>query len=308
MSVFTSNRVDAPTNMEQYTDQRVRTGALVPVPVEEQGVLEQKQRPERVQRASTAKTRTASHLFSLVPPLLFALLLLACWYVVTAYLHVSSLFLPAPADVFSSLADGFTSGLYLSNAWATIQESLGGFLLALLIALPLGYGLAKFRLLAITVHPYMAAGQAIPAIVIAPLLILWLGYGLLTYIVISALVVFFPLVINTILGLQTIDHEVTDAARVSGAGRWELLKTIEFPLALPSILAAVRTCLTLSIVGAVVSEFVIGSDQGLGGLLLQAKNQYNMPFMFATVGVLALLAALYYGIGWGLTKLSEAVY
>ncbi len=259
-------------------------------------------------RSARLRALVFSGLLSLVPALLVACLLLFVWYGVTAARLVPSIILPAPADVFSSLVAGFSSGLFLSNLWITMQESLLGFLLALLIALPLGYALAKFRLFAVAFHPYLAAGQAIPVLAIAPLLSLWLGYGLFTNVVVSFLVVFFPLVVNAMLGLQLIDRSLTDSARVEGASGWSLLANIEFPLALPPIMAAFRTCLTLAVVGALVAEFVIGGDQGLGSLVLQAKNQYNLPFMFASLLVLAALAALYYGFAWLLTRLTEAVF
>jgi NitT/TauT family transport system permease protein len=249
-----------------------------------------------------------SGLLSIVPALLVACLLLFVWYAITAAKLVSSLLLPAPADVFSSLVDGFSSGLFLSNLWVTMQESLLGFLVALLVSLPLGYALAKSRLFAVAFHPYLAAGQAIPVLAIAPLLSLWIGYGLFTNVVVSFLVVFFPLVVNAMLGLQLIDGSLIDAARVEGAGGWSLLVNIEFPLALPPIMAAFRTCLTLAIVGALVAEFVIGGDLGLGSLVLQAKNQYNLPLMFATLIILAALAAVYYGFAWLLTKLTEVIF
>jgi len=190
----------------------------------------------------------------------------------------------------------------------TIQESLLGFLLAVIVALPLGYGLAKSRLFAATVQPYLAAGQAIPAIVIAPILVLWLGYGLVPITILCMLVVLFPMVITTALGVQTIDHTYTDAARVEGASGWSMLVHIEFPLALPAILAALRTGLTLSITGALVGEFVSNSGQGLGALVFVAKDQFNTPLLFATLIVLAVLAALYYGASWLLIKLANAIY
>src|SRR2546428_8175443 len=127
-----------------------------------------------------------------------------CWYVATVFGHVNGLILPVPGDVFSSLSDGLRSGLFLSNALVTIQESLYGFLLALIVALPLGYGLAKSRLIASAVQPYLAAGQAIPAIVIAPLLVLWLGNGLITITILCMLIVIFPLVITTVFGVRSI--------------------------------------------------------------------------------------------------------
>ncbi|GAC1370555.1 MAG: ABC transporter permease [Ktedonobacteraceae bacterium] len=247
-------------------------------------------------------------IFTLFPPVLPGALLLLAWYGATAYGHINSLILPSPADVFSSLIDGIRSGLYLEHTLVTVQESLFGFLLAVVLALPLGYGVAKSRLLGYTLQPYLAAGQAVPAIVIAPFLYLWFGIGTLSVIVVCMLVVLFPMVINTILGVQTIERDLLEAARLEGAGGWSMLSRIEFPLALPAILAAVRTGLTLSITGAIVGEFFCNPDHGLGALVHIALNQYNMAFMFATVIVLAVLAALYFGATWFLLKLAEVVY
>jgi len=247
-------------------------------------------------------------MLAVTPPIALALLLLVGWYLGVTYGHVPSLFLPAPADVLTSLSNGFSSGILLNAALVTAQESILGFLLALAVALPLGYGLAKSRLLAAAVQPYLAAGQAIPAIVIAPLLVIWLGPGLLPNVILCMLIVLFPMVITTILGMRTIDQTLTDAARVEGASGWSLLTHIEFPLALPAVLAGVRTGLTLSVMGAVVGEFVSGGDQGLGALVQIAKEQYDTPSLFAALVILAVLAALYYASSWLLVKLAEIVY
>lgn len=242
------------------------------------------------------------------PPLVLALVLLLSWYASTARGNVPSFILPPPRDVFGVLIDGLRSGLFLSNALVTIQESLLGFLLGVIIALPLGYAIAKSRLLAATIQPYLVAGQAIPAIVIAPVLVLWLGYGLLPITILCMLVVLFPMVITTSLGVQTIDTLYTDSARVEGAAGWSMLAHIEFPLALPGILAALRIGLTLSITGALVGEFVSNSAQGLGALVFEAKDQFNAPLLFATLIFLAGLAALYYSASWLLVKLADIVY
>ncbi len=198
--------------------------------------------------------------------------------------------------------------MFLSNALVTIEESLLGFALALVIALPLGYGIAKWRLFSATVQPYLAAGQAIPAIVIYPLLNLWFGYGLVPIVILCMLVVLFPVVITIALGFQTIDSSLVDAARVEGASGWSMLAHIEFPLALPAILASIRTGLTLSIVGAIVGEFINQGDQGLGSLVLSARNQFDSALLFATLFVMAIMAALYYGFAWALTKLANRIY
>ena len=177
----------------------------------------------------------------------------------------------------------------------TLSESVAGFLLGTAIAIPLGYGIARSQVLARAIQPYLAAMQALPALALAPLLTLWLGYDLPSVIALCALIVFFPMVVNTALGLRTLDRDVLDAARVAGAEGWMLFRYMEFPLALPSILAGLRVGLTLSITGAVVGEFVVG-DHGLGGLLIIASSQYDRPLEFATLLTLSLLAAILYGL------------
>ncbi|GCE16476.1 riboflavin transport system permease protein RibX [Dictyobacter kobayashii] len=230
------------------------------------------------------------------------------WYVATATGRINAFILPPPNDVFASLVDGLTSGLYWEHILITVQESLLGFLLGVIIALPLGYGVAKSRFLANMLQPYLSAGQAIPSIVLAPFLFLWFGIGSLPVMIICMLIVLFPMVINTVFGVQTIERELLDAARLEGASGLSLLAHIEFPLALPAVLAAVRTGLTLSITGALVGEFFCSPDRGLGALIQMALHQYNMAFMFATVIILACLAALYYSATWLLVKLAEVVY
>lgn len=263
-------------------------------------------------RARTRRVQSiAQRLLLIAPPVLLALFILLIWYLATSQRHagdVGSIILPAPGDVFSSLGDGIRSGLFLSNALVTVQESLVGFALAVIVAMPMGYGIAKWRLFAVTLQPYLAAGQAIPAIVIAPVLYLIFGYGAVPIIILCALIVLFPMVITTALGFQTIDQALVDAARVEGASGWSMLAHIEFPLALPAILAALRTGLTLSITGALVGEFVVQGSQGLGALVLVSTDQFNTALLFATLIVLGLLAALYYCASWSLVKLADAIY
>jgi NitT/TauT family transport system permease protein len=259
-------------------------------------------------KRARASYKASPPLLAILPPMLLGAILLGSWYFSTTGGLLPSYELPAPANVWNALRDGLASGLFLRMAWVTIQESLAGFLLALAVALPVGYGLAKWRLFAATVYPYLAAGQAIPAIVIAPFLDLWMGYSIWRMVVLCLLVVLFPMVITTALGFRSLERSLLEAARVEGAPFWPMLAQIEFPLALPAIMAAIRTGLTLSIVGALVGEFVTAADQGLGALVQIAMNQYNTSLMFATVIILAGIAAVFYAISWGLTKASEAIY
>jgi NitT/TauT family transport system permease protein len=254
-----------------------------------------------------------------LPALGLGAVVLAFWYALTASGGVPAYFLPAPGSVAQTFLRGIGCDTTLdcsrivglapgSSAWlptlqfplltgsalVTLQESLAGFALGTLVALPLAYAIAHSPLLARAVQPYLAASQAMPAVALAPLLVLWLGFGLVPVAALCALIVFFPMVVNTALGLRTLDRDVLDAARADGAGRWALLRSMELPLALPSILAGMRTSLTLSITGAVVGEFVLGG-QGLGGIIQQAPHEADTALIFATLLMLGLLAAALYG-------------
>jgi NitT/TauT family transport system permease protein len=248
-------------------------------------------------------SRTIGWLRAAAPALLLGVAALALWQLVTASRAISTYFLPTPTDVLQAWLRGVglsgssshTTPLLLRFGLTTLMESVAGFLLGAAIAIPLGYGIARSQALARALQPYMAAMQAIPAIALAPLLTLWLGYDSPSVIALCALIVFFPMVVNTALGLRTIDRDLLDAARVAGADGWNLFRYMEFPLALPSILAGLRVGLTLSITGAVVGEFVVG-DKGLGALLIIASSQSDKPLEFATLFTLGLLAAILYGL------------
>lgn len=231
-----------------------------------------------------------------LPAVAAGLALLLIWQALIAARAVSPFLLPAPLDVARAFWYALTDPRQLpSEALTTLQESLGGFALGTLVAVPVGYAIARSRLLARILQPYLAASQALPAVALAPLLVLWLPYGLPPVIALCALIIFFPTVVNTALGIRGLDRDVLDAARVEGAGWWARARHIEIPLALPSILAGLRTSLTLSITGAVVGEFVVGGE-GLGGALVTAQAHIDSPLVFATLVMLAALAALLYGV------------
>lgn len=225
-------------------------------------------------------------------------IVLLLWLGLTHAAHLSPLLLPAPETVARSLWYGLASGTMLVGAATTLRESLTGFIIGNAVAVPLGYAVARSRWLAWAVQPYLAASQAIPAIALAPLLIVWLGYGLPPTAALAALIVFFPTTITTTLGIRSLDRDILDAARVDGAGFWTLLWRIELPLALPAILAGLRTSLTLSITGAVVGEYVLGGDgTGLGSQLTVALGSVGgTALIFAILLMLTALASLLYGI------------
>ncbi len=231
----------------------------------------------------------------LLPALVVGLALLVLWEALTRWGTIAPYLLPTPADVADAFWRAFVSGRMLRYARTTLTEALVGFALGVAIALPCGYLIARSTLFARAIQPFLAASQAVPAVALAPILVLWLGYGLKSVAVLCALIVFFPMVVNTTLGIRALDRDVLDAARLDGASGRPLLTQIEVPLALPSVLAGMRTALTLSITGAVVGEFVLG-DRGLGGLILIARGNFDTPLVFATLLMLMLLASALYGV------------
>ena len=273
--------------------------------------------PDDVKAARLTRTRRPRSWAHTVAPLALGALIIAAWQTVTAGGFVSTFLLPEPLTVLRAfwlaLTDGCARGnvacvggphaawgalansLLVSSAAITLLESVAGCALGVLVALPLGYAVARSRLIASAVQPYLAASQALPAVAVAPLIALWLGYNLSPVIALCALIVFFPLTITTTLGMRLLDRDVLDAARVDGAGFWSLLWRVELPLALPSILAGLRASLTLSVTGAVVGEWASGGN-GLGQLLLLNHEYADPAGEFATLLMLGLLAAALYGV------------
>lgn len=244
---------------------------------------------------ATARRKRRRSRSGAVPALLVGVALLASWQGLVSRGTVQPYLLPAPLDVLDAFWRAFESGLLWRYAKTTLSGSLLGFLLGAAFALPVGYATARSQIISSALEPYLAASQALPAVAIAPLLVLWLGYGLKSVVVLCALIVFFPVVVNTALGIRLIDRDVLDAARVDGAGGWPLLWNFELPLALPAILVGLRASITLSITGAVVGEFVIG-DRGLGGLMTIARGNFDTSLVYATLFTLMLLASTLYGI------------
>ncbi|MGJ3509538.1 ABC transporter permease [Enemella sp. A6] len=226
-------------------------------------------------------------------PLLFGAVVLGAWHLVTASGSVAPTLLPPPAEVFERFAADFASGALLRYAGITVAEALLGCLLAVVVGLPLGYLIAKARLAEAAVSPYLAASQAIPAVAIAPLLVIWVGYGLVPIMFLCAVLVFFPVVLSTVLGLRTLDPEMVEAAKLDGAHGFTMLRHIEWPLALPAVLTGLRNGFTLSVTGAVVGELVMGGN-GLGMLLSVQATSIDTTGLFATLVMLSLIAVVIY--------------
>ena len=223
-------------------------------------------------------------------PALLGVLMLSGW---TLTAGSGSVLLPTPGSVIARLATDLSDPVYWGYLGFTLAEAFGGALLGVAVALPLAVALHRSAWAAAAVNPFLGATQAIPAIALAPLLVLWLGYGLRSVVVLCALIVFFPILISAVVGLRHVDADVVDAARIDGASSLDLLLHVELPMALPSVLGGVRNGVTLAVTGAIVGEMVMGG-QGLGTILTIQRESVDTAGMLATIIVLCLVASAAY--------------
>lgn len=230
---------------------------------------------------------------SILLSLVAVLIGLLAWQALSGTHAVPDYMLPSPAAVWDQWWALARNGTLWHHTDATLTEALLGFAVAFAIATVLAYPLAKYRLVASILSPYVAGTQAMPILALAPLLMVWFGLGLFSRTVICAIIVFFPILVNTAVGIQTVDRSMVESAWTEGAGAWRTLWSIEVPLALRTILGGVRMGLTLSMTGAIVAEFV-SSDAGLGYLMNLARSEYNAPLLFVAALTMVGLAVLGY--------------
>lgn len=218
-------------------------------------------------------------------------LLIGAWSVVARF--YPTWILPGPGRVGRRFVQVAGDGTLLRHTQVTLTEALLGFALGFCVAGILGYVLAKSPALEHLVAPYIVASQSTPVVAVAPLLILWFGVGLLSKILVCALVVFFPMLVNTVVGLRSIDPDYRALFKTLNASTWQTFTKLELPAALPVLFGGFRVGITLAVVGAVVGEF-IGSDQGLGALINIARGLFDTPLMFVALFTLMTIALVLY--------------
>lgn len=228
------------------------------------------------------------------PPAVALAAVMSLWWAVTALGLVSAAILPNPLDVASRVI----SWLFDGTGWRYLVPTLGaaiiGSLLALLVAVPMGVVIAHSRLLAAVLEPFVAFSQVIPLVAIAPLLVLWIGYGIIPIAVLCAIISFFPMVTTTVIGLRGMDMRIMEHAVLDGAGPWQRLVDVQLPIAAPAILAGIRAGFVLSLTGAIVGEFVMGGA-GLGTLLTIQRTTADYVGVFAVLVWIAITALLLQG-------------
>ena len=224
------------------------------------------------------------------------LLLLAGWNLLVMWGAYDRFILPGPVDVWRQLVIVVGDGRLLKHSLITISEVLPGLVIGLIVAMPLGYLLAKSPLAERLISPYLIASQAIPVIAIAPLLTIWVRSTYWARVLVAVLVVFFPILINIIAGLRSVPAELYELMHSLQATRRQIFSKLEFPAALPILLAGLKVGATLSVIGALVGEFVQPKSEGLGFLLVTARYQFKTDLVFVVLVTLGAIALSLYGL------------
>jgi NitT/TauT family transport system permease protein len=224
-----------------------------------------------------------------IRPLVLIVIILVGWDIGVRMFRIPAYLIPAPTQVVAELIAQWP--LLLRESLPTLYATLGGFALSALLGIPLAMLIASSRIVESYLYPILVFSQSIPKIAIAPLFVVWFGFGILPKVISAFLLGFFPVVVATVLGLKSIDKEMLDLARSMRAGPLRTFLRVRLPFALPSIFGGLKVSITLAVVGAVVGEFV-GSNSGIGYVLQVANGNFDLPLMFAALFVLSMMGVL----------------
>lgn len=225
--------------------------------------------------------------------LLLLALLIGGWEIAARRLGLSALVLPPPSEVARALWRGLASGYLWPHLAATALELVLGLMAGGAVGFGAGLLLAEVPALRRQLMPYVVISQVVPKLALMPLFIVWFGFGVAPTVVITALICFFPLLETTLTGLAQVPPAQLELFRMLGASRWQTLRRLRLPSALPAVLAGLRVAVVLALVGVVVGEF-IGASRGLGALIIAAQGSMDTPLMFAVLVLVSLLGLLLY--------------
>ena len=229
------------------------------------------------------------------PALLIVVCIIVLWEGYVRVFDVQKWLLPAPSQIGVALFQD--AGLLWRHTGVTVLEIVVGFGLALASGVALATAIGMSRTLERALYPFIIASQTIPIIVIAPMLLIWVGYGLAPKVIVVALISFFPIVVNMVDGLASVDRDMIRLMRTLGANRWQIFLKVRVPASLPYLFSGVRVAIAVSVIGAVIGEWV-GSSEGLGYLMLRSKPQFLTERVFAAIVILSALGvALFASVG-----------
>ncbi|MGW0158276.1 ABC transporter permease [Mycobacterium sp. NPDC003323] len=246
-------------------------------------------KPKRA-RGVFSPRRTAANTWR---PVVLVIALLAAWWAVTEAELVAPYILPSPADTWAATHQ---NAAYLAhNTWVTTWETVVGFIIAALVGVFVAVMMIYSSSFEKTVYPLILFAQVIPKIAIAPLFIVWLGFGPSPKILVAVLMAFFPIVISGLAGLRSVDPEILELTSTMGASRFKTFMKVRFPASLPQLMSGLKVAATLAVTGAVVGEFV-GANEGLGYVILQANGSLDTAMLFAALIIMSILGIVLFAI------------
>lgn len=227
-----------------------------------------------------------------LPSIVLFVALVVAWQVAVSVFQMREYILPSPGAVLRAFVSGEIP--WLSHLSVTTVEVVGAFFLAGVVGVALGIAIAWSTVLANALVPFLVFVNTLPKVAVAPLFLLWLGYGIFPNMLIGALIGFFPVVINTAVGLTQVDEEMLDLGRVFGAPKWKVFAKIRVPNAYPYILSALKVTASAAVVGAIVGEFV-ASQKGLGNVIVTTQTNLNTPVAFVALIWISVVGLAVYG-------------
>ncbi len=224
-----------------------------------------------------------------VRPVWLLVLLLVLWDLAVRVFSIPPYLIPPPAAVVKQLATDWP--MLLAQCMPTLYATLGGFIASALIGVPLAMWIAYSRTVESFVYPLLVFSQSVPKVAVAPLFVVWFGFGIVPKVIAAFLLGFFPVVVSTVQGFKSVEPDVIDLARSMGANPLKIFLKFRLPHALPAIFSGLKVSVTLAVVGAVVGEFV-GANSGIGFVLQRATGTFDLPLMFAALVVLSMMGVL----------------
>jgi NitT/TauT family transport system permease protein len=215
------------------------------------------------------------------------------WELAVRFLDVPVYILPSPSVIMVKIYDDW--GLLMDNAWASLQEVILGFGLSVVVGIPLAVAIVYSRIFERVAFPLMVSLQTVPKVALAPILVMWFGYGILPKVLVAFLISFFPIVINTVIGMRSVEKEMIYLAESMGAGQLQIFVKIRFPKALPNIFGGLKVGIGQAVIGAIVGEF-IAAEKGLGYLQLIAQVRLDTPLLFSSVVILSLMGVVLFNV------------
>lgn len=229
---------------------------------------------------------TPSRLLSWIVPSVLLIILLLAWEVGVRLTDTPRWFLPRPSDVASEIVN--QRALLWGHTWTTLQEVLIGYAIALVVGILTALAIAWSDLAERTIYPVIVASQAIPIIALAPILLIWFGFGMTPKVIVVVLLCFFPIAVNMADGLRAADRDAINLVRSMGANRWQVMRIVRIPTSLPFLVSGARVAAAVSVIGAIVGEWV-GASSGLGYLMTRAASQFLTARLFAAVAISAVI-------------------